>query len=150
MNKMHTASIFSIGVMLATSIAGPVRAAGVEDRGKLPPKHDSNTLHKLGNAIQYPFRKAGENMSVTTHRATGKNSVVKDQMRSSTEVVKPAGKTIVIAKDSPRIGWEPAGKRTRYMHRRRHNFMQEGRTYYWFNNHRYYLDQKTGERIKID
>lgn len=38
--------------------------------------HDSNSLHKLGNAIQYPFRKASENTSITAHRAVGAKSVV--------------------------------------------------------------------------
>ena len=37
--------------------------------------HDSNTLHKLGNAIQYPIRKAGENTSITAHRTVGENSI---------------------------------------------------------------------------
>lgn len=39
-------------------------------------KHDSNTLHKIGKAIQYPIRKAGENTSITAHRAVGAKSVV--------------------------------------------------------------------------
>ena len=38
--------------------------------------HDSNSLHKLGNAIQYPFRKASENTSIAAHRAVGAKSVV--------------------------------------------------------------------------
>lgn len=38
--------------------------------------HDSNTLHKLGKAIQYPIRKASENTSITAHRAVGAKSVV--------------------------------------------------------------------------
>jgi hypothetical protein len=42
----------------------------------LADKHDSNTLHKLGKAIEYPVRKAGENTSVAAHRATGSKSVV--------------------------------------------------------------------------
>ena len=37
--------------------------------------HDSNSLHKFGNAIQYPFRKASENTSIAAHRATGQRSV---------------------------------------------------------------------------
>lgn len=39
-------------------------------------KHDSNTLHKLGKSIQYPFRKASENASINVHRAEGRKSVV--------------------------------------------------------------------------
>lgn len=38
--------------------------------------HDSNTLHKLGNAIQYPIRKASENTSIAAHRTVGAKSVV--------------------------------------------------------------------------
>ncbi len=138
----------AIAALIAASIVAPVNAAGVEDRGKLPPKHDSNTLHKLGNAIQYPVRKAGENLSITTHKTVGNNSVEKDQKRGSTEVVKRGGSTVVIAKDNPRIGWMPADERGRWMHRR--NFHQEGRKYYWFGGHRFYQDLGTGERIKID
>lgn len=37
--------------------------------------HDSNTLHKLGNAIQYPIRKASENTSIAAHRTVGENSI---------------------------------------------------------------------------
>ena len=38
--------------------------------------HDSNSLHKFGKAIQYPFRKASENTSIAAHRAVGAKSVV--------------------------------------------------------------------------
>lgn len=147
MNKVFIAGI---ALLLTASIWAPCNAAGMEDRGKLPPKHDSNTLHKIGNAIQYPFRKAGENMSVNTHRAMGKNSVVKDKKHGSTEVVKPSGNTVVIAKDNPRLGWVSPDQHKRYMHRRHRNFTQEGSRYYWFEGHRYYKDVKTGKRVKID
>ena len=39
-------------------------------------KHDSNSLHKFGKALQYPFRKSSENLAVNVHRAEGKHSVV--------------------------------------------------------------------------
>lgn len=39
-------------------------------------KHDSNTLHKLGKAIEYPIRKTSENASVAAHRTVGAKSVV--------------------------------------------------------------------------
>jgi len=61
-------------------------------------QHDSNTGHKIGNAIQYPFQKGGKNVSKSTrkgakavqygtrksatnlsidaHRATGHNAVI--------------------------------------------------------------------------
>lgn len=38
--------------------------------------HDSNSLHKFGKAIQYPFRKASENTSIAAHRAVGQRSIV--------------------------------------------------------------------------
>ena len=38
--------------------------------------HDSNTLHKLGKAIEYPVRKASENTSIAAHRTVGAKSVV--------------------------------------------------------------------------
>jgi hypothetical protein len=40
-------------------------------------KHHSNTLSKIGHAIQYSVRKDATNVSVTTHRAIGHNSVVR-------------------------------------------------------------------------
>ena len=39
-------------------------------------KHDSNTLHKLGKAIEYPVRKTTENASIAAHRTAGAKSVV--------------------------------------------------------------------------
>lgn len=42
--------------------------AQTKERGKLSEKHDSNTLSKLGKSIQYPIRKAGENVSKSTHK----------------------------------------------------------------------------------
>lgn len=42
----------------------------------LAQNHDSNTLSKLGKAIQYPVRKASENASINVHRAEGRKSVV--------------------------------------------------------------------------
>ena len=55
--------------------------------------HDSNSLHKLGRAIQYPFRKASENTSVDIHRAEGRKSVVHRRNGNKTyrSVVRPSG-----------------------------------------------------------
>jgi hypothetical protein len=39
-------------------------------------KHDSNSLDKLGRAIEYPIRKTSENTSVAVHQAEGRKSVV--------------------------------------------------------------------------
>ncbi len=56
-------------------------------------KHDSNTLHKLGKAIQYPIRKAGENTSIVAHRAAGTKSVVHRRNGDKTyrSVITPKG-----------------------------------------------------------
>jgi hypothetical protein len=97
-------------------------AVFAQDRKKLPEKHDSNTLHKIGKAIQYPIRKAGENTSktahksgkavqystrkvatnasITAHQATGKNSVVKKKSHATgrrvKRVVTPSGHVRVL------------------------------------------------------
>ncbi len=59
----------------------------------LAQKHDSNTLSKLGNAIQYPVRKAVSNTSVDVHRAEGRKSVVHRRNGNKTyrAVVTPKG-----------------------------------------------------------
>ena len=72
-------------------------SAQTPDRGAVPEPHDSNSLHKLGKSVQYPFRKGGENISkstrkgakdvqygtrknaqnlaISTHRVAGQNSI---------------------------------------------------------------------------
>jgi uncharacterized membrane protein len=74
---------------------------------------DSNTLHKIGKAIQYPVNKAGQNTSktahkaakatqypvnktgqntsITAHKATGQNSVTTVKPTHHKVVVTPAG-----------------------------------------------------------
>ena len=86
-----------IAAVLAAAFCSASVTAQTNGRGALPEKHDSNSLSKLGKSIQYPFRKAGENVSKSTrkgakdvqygtrknannvsinaHRATGQNSV---------------------------------------------------------------------------
>jgi hypothetical protein len=58
-------------------------------------KHDSNTLHKIGNAIQYPIRKAGENASIDVHRAEGRKSV-QHTNQGHNVVITPTGNKYVI------------------------------------------------------
>jgi len=53
--------------------------------------HDSNTLHKIGKAIQYPVRKAGENASIDVHRGLGHKSVEHDRRHNARYVVEPSG-----------------------------------------------------------
>lgn len=59
----------------------------------LAQKHNSNTLSKLGNAIQYPIRKAATNTSIDVHRAEGRKSVVHRRNGNKTyrAVVTPKG-----------------------------------------------------------
>lgn len=104
-------------VLFATALLlfGVSVSAQTPDRGAVPEKHDSNSMHKLGKSIQYPFRKAGENiskstrkgakdaqygarknsqnLSVSTHRIRGQNSVVrrKNGKRRHETVVTPKG-----------------------------------------------------------
>ncbi|MEO7715772.1 MAG: hypothetical protein ABIY70_06205 [Capsulimonas sp.] len=101
-------------IVLSQSFAG----AQTKDRGKYPEKHDSNTLHKLGNAIQYPVRKLGENVSknaqgagkatqysarkagehtaVAAHQATGKDSIDHDRKTGMVRKIEPDGDVKVI------------------------------------------------------
>lgn len=91
-------------------------SAFAQDAGRkaLPPKHDSNTLHKLGKAVQYPVRKlgentshtahktargtqyiarkTGENASVTAHQATGKESVIRRRHKKVNRKVTAGGR----------------------------------------------------------
>lgn len=109
---MNLRFVGTVAALLCFAIPALAQTA---DRGTLPPKHDSNSLHKLGKSIQYPFRKAGENvskstrkgakdvqygtrknssnLSVNAHRAVGNNSVVrrKNGAKRHDTVVTPAG-----------------------------------------------------------
>ncbi|BDI29264.1 hypothetical protein CCAX7_13150 [Capsulimonas corticalis] len=101
-------------VVLAQSLAG----AQTADRGKYPEKHDSNTLHKIGKAIQYPVRKLGENVSkntqgagkatqytarkagehtaITTHQATGQPSIDRNRKNGQVRKIEADGDVKII------------------------------------------------------
>lgn len=66
-------SRFFASLGIAAVLLGSLMAAApmAQARG-----HDSNTLHRLGNAIQYPIRKASENTSIAAHRTVGMKSMV--------------------------------------------------------------------------
>ena len=107
--------LVAAGVIAAALIPAGVRAQVEQTQPSTPPpvpaKHDSNTLHRWGRAIQYPFQKAGkhldksahkagsaiqypvrktgENASVTTHTMLGKKSVVHNRQTGRDEVVSP-------------------------------------------------------------
>jgi len=110
---MNTRFIGTAAALLCLAVPALAQTA---DRGAMPEKHDSNSLHKLGKSIQYPFRKAGENvskstrkgakdvqygarknsgnLSVNAHRAVGSNSVVrrKNGHKRHDTVVTPSGR----------------------------------------------------------
>ena len=85
MTHLHLRGIAAAAALLGLALLAPVAQA----KG-----HDSNSLHKFGNAIQYPFRKASENTSITAHRAVGEKSVVHRRNGNKTyrAVVTPKGR----------------------------------------------------------
>ncbi len=85
MNKSYLAGAAAILTLAVPALLnGPVLAQE---------KHDSNTLHKLGKAIEYPVRKTATNASIDAHRATGHNSVThrRNGNRTHDTVVTPKG-----------------------------------------------------------
>ncbi len=74
----------SAGLFSLTLLAPTAQAKG----------HDSNSLHKFGNAIQYPFRKTATNTSIDIHRAEGRNSIEHRRNGNKTyrAVVTPKGR----------------------------------------------------------
>jgi len=85
-------SLKTNNTMVATIAIAALLAGGA---GAMAQAHDSNTLHKLGNAIQYPVRKAGENLDVDVHRSEHKKSVETDRHRQEKSVIKPNGHKIL-------------------------------------------------------
>ncbi len=80
---------------VAATMAVPVFAqSGISGRGKMPGKHESNTLKKIGKDVQYGVRKSSENLSVDAHRAVGRNSVRKSKKKHRTYIVTPKGKKV--------------------------------------------------------
>lgn len=88
------ATLLTLAVAATMTVGAFAQGTGIEGRGKKPEKHESNTLKKIGKAIQYPVRKASENVSVNAHRAVGRNSVRKDTRKGRTYIVAPVGKKV--------------------------------------------------------
>lgn len=88
------AALLTLAVAATMTVGALAQGSGIEGRGKKPEKHESNTLKKIGKAIQYPVRKAAENTSVVAHRAVGRNSVRKDTRKGRTYIVAPVGKKV--------------------------------------------------------
>ncbi len=76
------------------AVAALLTCAALAPLAQAQEKHDSNTLSKIGKAIQYPVRKAAENTSVTAHRAVGEKSVVHRRNGNKTyrAVITPKGR----------------------------------------------------------
>jgi len=81
--------VAALGIALAAAITAPAHAE----------KHDSNTLHKIGKAIEYPFRKAGENLSVDVHRAEHRDSHVSDRPHDRKVLITAEGDKIPLHSD---------------------------------------------------
>lgn len=76
----------ALKIMAAALLVGGLFAATTASH----PAHAGTSLKKIGNAIQYPVRKAGENISITAHRAVGNNSV-QHTNHGHNVVITPAG-----------------------------------------------------------
>jgi hypothetical protein len=84
---------------------------------------DSNTLDKIGKAIQYPVRKDTENLSVDAHRGENRKSVESMRPQKAEAVVIPNGKTFVI---------HHRGNMPMYAHHRMHrHYSHRLHRYYW-------------------
>ncbi len=114
MNTPKTSTGIAAALLAALAFTAPLAQAQTADRGAVPEKHDSNTLSKIGKAIQYPVRKAGENTSksaqkaakstqyvtrkgsehasVVAHQATGQKSVIRRRAKGANRIVTPKGK----------------------------------------------------------
>lgn len=87
----------SIGIAAALAIGATLLAAPASKADTPQHHHNSNTLAKMGKAIQYTTRKDVENLSVDTHRAEGRKSVVSMRPQRDKAVVTPGGHKVVYA-----------------------------------------------------
>ncbi len=115
----------ALGCAAAIAFVAPVAQADP------PGKHDSNTLHKVGKAIEYPVRKAGVNTSIAAHRAIGHNSVVhrRNGNRTYRSVITPNGHVHRLHSLQAENRMKSSRKAPRYRYYR---------TYHTVNGHRYY------------
>lgn len=112
MNTMKKVVRFGLSALVACAAVAGFSTPSVA----APQKHDSNTLHKIGKAIQYPVRKNTSNLSVDVHRAEGRKSVVHRRNGNKTyrAVITPNGKI----HRKYRVG--PHGRRARHHYNRTH------------------------------
>jgi hypothetical protein len=97
-----------------------IAAAACASTPAFAEKHDSNTLHKIGNAIQYPVRKAGENLSTDVHRGQSHDSVQSDRPHDRKVLVTSQGNKYVMHSDRPVYAHRRAYNRFYYKHHRHH------------------------------
>jgi hypothetical protein len=105
---MNRSLIVSLGAFVG-AVAAFASTAGAFAQGPPAPKqptthkHNSNTLAKIGGAIQYTTRKDTEHASVDVHRALGKKSVVRNRHTGNNYVQKPSGALIFKSSTNPRV-----------------------------------------------
>jgi hypothetical protein len=116
----------SNGIVAVIALAAALCAAPASQASN-PDKHDSNTLHKIGNAIQYPVRKAGENTSVSLHRGENRKSVESMRPQKAAAVVTPNGKKFVVA--------HRGNARSMYAHRHNYGQYRRTHTYGYYRSH---------------
>lgn len=80
---------------LSKIVAAAFIGAGLLVTLPSPQAHAATTLKKIGKAIVYPIRKTGQNISITTHRIVGNNSV-EHTNHGHNVVITPGGKKYVI------------------------------------------------------
>jgi hypothetical protein len=106
---------------VAAAVLGIALMASVPSVADQNQKHDSNTLHKIGSAIQYTTRKDTENLSVDVHRGEGHKSVETLRNGDRNAVITPGGHKIIVY----RPGQHPIYAHRTYRHsaawRRRHH-----------------------------
>ncbi len=95
MIKFNAKAVAALVAGLA--VVGFVGAAPVQAQEK----HDSNTLHKIGKAIQYTTRKDTENLSTDVHRGANHKSVVHNRKSGTNVVVTPGGHKILKSTTKP-------------------------------------------------
>lgn len=117
-------------------VAAALLAAGLFATVPSHAAHAATTLKKIGAAIQYPVRKAGQNISITTHRIVG-NKSVEHTNHGHNVVITPGGHKYLI--------------HHRYAHHMysQRSYTRGNRRYYYYNGHQYYENLKTGNRHMV-
>ncbi len=102
--------------LLGAAAAGAY-AQGHPNPATPQPKHNSNTLSKIGKAIQYTTRKDTENAVKDTHHATNSKSVTRNRHTGNNYVETPTGKHIFKSTTNPKILHRKYGRHHHRHHR---------------------------------